>query len=138
MTLPHERAFGFRPHVFWVGSLASVAMAARVPGLGTTDLATGVAGAAVFAVVLYQYTRWLVRLDGRFRTVHPRKIHATTIIGFYAPLAAALALVSSPAWLAGVSQKSPLEMAMPYLAVPGLLASSAGALHGGLESGALG
>jgi hypothetical protein len=136
MTLPHEHGFAFRPHAFWAASLASLAIAARVPGLGARDLTAGLAGAAILAVVLYQYTRWLVRLDGRFRTAHPRKIHATTIIGFYAPLVVAGAFVCSP-WLASFPRQSPLEVAAPYLAVPGLLASSAGALHGGRESGVL-
>lgn len=41
--------------------------------------------AAVLGLGLYYYISWIVRLDARFRRIHPRKIRVTSLIVFYLP-----------------------------------------------------
>jgi hypothetical protein len=135
MTLPHEPAFALRPYVFWAVALLSVVCTARAPHLETHSLLASVGCAMAVAIALYYYTRWITRLDGRFRHVHPRKIHVTTLASFYAPVVAALLVAASVPWLTSYPSTSALERATMYLAPPCLLAAAAGALRGGRESG---
>lgn len=136
-ALPHERAFRWRPPAFWALTAASLAQLARTPGLTAAQAAAGAAAAAGGAAALYAYSRWLVRLDGAFRDVHPSKIRVTTLAAFYGSCMLALSVWLMGVLLAFAAAGAPVERAAPLVFVPGFLAAAAGALKGGRESGVL-
>lgn len=136
-VLPHERGFRWRPPVFWILTAASLAQLARTPGLTPAQTAAGAGAGLVGAAALYVYARWLVRLDGAFEDVHPAKIRVTTLAAFYGSCLLALSVWLMGVLLAFTPAGAPLERAAPLVFVPGFLASAAGALKGGRESGVL-
>ena len=97
--------------------------------MGRGMLLLGVALAAVCAVLVYYYTRWLVRLDATFRHVHPSKFSFSTLATFYASIGLAAALACSGLWLNRPTPDTPATRAICFLLVPVLLASAAAAVR---------
>ncbi len=82
----------------------------------------------VVSVILYFYTAWIVRLDLRFLSSHPRKIRFTIYLTFYLPIiGSALLLMLAPFALTQPWLLEPDARCFYFLAVPALLSSSAGA-----------
>lgn len=137
MTHLHERAFGYRPALFWTLSALAVLLGSRTPGLTASTIAAGTAGAAAAAWLVFRYTRWLVRIDGQFQDVNPYKIRVTTLAAFYGSAFMAVAVLLVGALLPVNPAKSPIENASVLYFVPALLGSAAGALRGGRDSGVI-
>lgn len=137
MPWPHERRFPNRSLFFWMLSSLAAMLGSRTPGLTAATVAMGVAGAAFAAWLVFRYTRWLVRIDGRFQDVNPYKIRVTTLAAFYGSTIMAISVLLVGAWLPVNPAKSPLENASVLYCVPALLGSAAGALRGGRDSGVL-
>ncbi len=136
MGLPHERAFGYRTVAFW--SVSVVAVAAGIAELAPSEMLLAVGGTAAVSVIGYFYALTLGRLDARRGKGHPRKLHATALVGFYAPILGAVGMVVARPWLLELHGKTPLERAAGLLVVPFLLSVAAGSLRAGHESGAIG
>jgi hypothetical protein len=135
MVLPHHPEFRFRPHVFWGSVLLSLLLAVRVPGVAVGQLLAFIAVCGVVSGALYLYTRWMVRFDGGFRYVHPRKIFVTSLLTFYAPAVLGVTLLlGAPCFLHQPWMDSPLDRVMYFLAIPCLLAAAAGAYRGFAEA----
>jgi hypothetical protein len=137
MTHLHERAFAYRPVLFWTISALAVWLGSRTPGLSLAMIAAGTAGAGAAAWLVFRYTRWLVRIDGRFQDVNPYKIRVTTLAAFYGSACMAIAVLLVGALLPVNLAQSPLENATVLYLVPALLGSAAGALRGGRDSGVI-
>jgi hypothetical protein len=126
MMLPHSSHFTWRRTIFWVFCTASLALAARNTALPGRYLAFALLASAAFALVLYYYSRWLARIEARFKSVHPRKFQVTTLLMFYGCSGAAFLLVALSPWLASWWVTSPLGSATGYYIAPALMASAAG------------
>lgn len=137
MTLPHERTFTYRPALFWTLSALAMLLASRTPGLTLATTCAGTIASGLAAWAVFRYTRWLVRIDGRFQDVNPYKIRVTTLAAFYGSCVMAAAVLIVGAWLPDDPAKTPLENASVVYVVPALLGSAAGALSGGRESGVI-
>jgi hypothetical protein len=93
-----------------------------------TSMSARVFIAGVVSGCLYLYTSWIIRLDLRFRDVHPRKIQFTSLVSFYLPLAiSALLVVAAPWSLQQSWMGSPEARCLYFLVIPCLLACAAGA-----------
>ena len=74
MTFPHEPTFAFRSHVFIAASAVAAVLALVLTSLNFTEWLLALVITGPTAGLLYCYARWLARSDGRFLSVHPRKI----------------------------------------------------------------
>jgi hypothetical protein len=128
MILPHSSNFAWRRAIFWSFCIASFALAARRTELADRALLLALLASAALALALYFYSRWLARLEARFRSVHPRKYRMTTLLMFYGCSGAALLLVALSPWLTSWWVDSPLGAATGYFVAPALMASAAGFL----------
>lgn len=137
MTHLHDPAFAYRPVLFWTVSALAVVLGSRTPGLTVATIGAGTAGAGAAAWLVFRYTRWLVRIDGRLQDVNPYKIRVTTLAAFYGSACMAIAVLLVGALLPVDLAKSPLENAAVLYFVPALLGSAAGALRGGRDSGVI-
>jgi hypothetical protein len=108
--------------------MVSFALAARHTEFAGRELLLALLASAALALVLYFYSRWLARLEARFRLVHPRKFRMTTLLMFYGCSGAAFLLVALSPWLASCWGESPLGTATGYFIAPALMASAAGFL----------
>ena len=126
MIPPHSSRFTWRPAIFWVFGLASFALAAFRTELAGRALLLAFLASAALALVLYFYSRWLARLEARFRLVHPRKFRMTTLLMFYGCSGAAILLVVLSPWLASWWGDSPLGAATGFFIAPTLMAAAAG------------
>jgi hypothetical protein len=129
MTLPHQIAFRFRGVSFCLAALASLYLSARTPGIGRGVLVLSAALATVAAVTVYYYTRWLVRLDAKFRHVHPRKFAYTTLVVFYGSIGLAAGLICFSPLLIRPAPDAPVAQVVCFLLVPVLLAGAAAAVR---------
>jgi hypothetical protein len=126
MILPHSSHFTWRRAIFWVFCATSLALAASNTTLPARYLALALLASAALALVLYCYSRWLSRIEARFRSVHPRKFLVTTLLMFYGCSGAALLLVALSPWLESWWVTSPLGSATGYYIAPALMACAAG------------
>lgn len=136
MRLPHERGCAYRRPAFW--GLAALAAVIAVRDLPFAEMAAAVAVTAAISVGGYFYALWLGRLDARRGARHPRKLHVTGLVGFYAPLAVAAVFVVARPWLVALPGKTPFERASGLLVVPFLLSVAAGALRAAYDANSVG
>ena len=137
MTFPHEPTFAFRSHVFIAASAVAAVLALVLTSLNFTEWLLALVITGPTAGLLYCYARWLARSDGRFLSVHPRKIRGGLLFMFYAPLCLVLVLVVVAPWVLGLPDTTRFEKAAVFLAIPCVMALSAGALRGAREFAAV-
>jgi hypothetical protein len=129
MTLPHEKAFRLRALLFWLAAIASAYLAWQIPGIDGRLLLWGFALAAVLAVAAYYYALWLMRLDAKFRHVHPRKFAISTLVVFYGSVGLAVGLYCYALWFTGPAADAPIAQAVCFLLAPALLAGAGAAVR---------
>lgn len=129
MIAPHSSRFTLRQTIYWAFSAASLTLAARTSDLSGRDLILALVASACLAAVIYLYTRWLARLESRFRSVHPRKYRMTILLMFYGCSGAAFLMAALSPWLVSWWASPPLGPATGYFIAPALLASAAGFIH---------